>query len=169
MTLGPEKCEMNKSSEGFSLIELLLVVAILLVIAAIAVPKFLQSRVAANQASAVASLHTLVIAQATYASTYGAGYTLNLLALAPPLGSTQTSSTAAGLIDSALATGVKSGYSFMYTPGAIDTTGRVNSFQFSAVPVSSSTGTNFYYVDDSGVIRQNATTAAGVTDSPVGN
>jgi prepilin-type N-terminal cleavage/methylation domain-containing protein len=170
ITLWPEKCQMNSSSKGFSLIELLLVVAILLVIAAIAVPRFLQSRVAANQASAVASLHTLVIAEATYASTYGAGYTLNFLALAPPLGSsTTTSSTAAGLIDSALATGVKSGYSFMYTPGAIDVTGRVNSFKFSAVPVSSSTGTNFYYVDDSGVIRLNATTAAGVTDSPVGN
>jgi prepilin-type N-terminal cleavage/methylation domain-containing protein len=161
---------MVKSSKGFSLIELLIVVAIILVIAAIAVPNFIRSRVAANQTSAVASLHTLVIAEATYSSTYGAGYSINMLYLEPPATSGVTpTSTAAGLIDSILASGIKSGYSFGYSPGAIDTSGRVNAFNFTALPISSSTGTQYYYVDDSGVIRQNATTPAGATDSPVGN
>jgi prepilin-type N-terminal cleavage/methylation domain-containing protein len=160
---------MAKGAKGFSLIELLIVVSIILVIAAIAIPNFLRSRVAANQASAVASLHTLGIAEMTYASTYGAGYSWVMGYLASPTGGAGPTSTAAGLIDSVLATGVKSGYNFAYSPGAIDTTGRVNAFSFSADPVSSSTGTQYYYTDASGVIRQNSTSAAGTTDTPVGN
>jgi len=160
---------MGKSAKGFSLIELLIVVAIILIIAAIAIPNFLRSRVAANQSSAVASLHTLSIAQMTYASTYGAGYSIDITTLAPPTGGGSPSSTAAGLIDSTLASGVKSGYTFTYSPGAVDSTGRINSFSFSAEPVSSSTGTQYYFTDDTGVIRQNSTTTAASTDSPVGN
>ena len=160
---------MGKSEKGFSLIELLIVVAIILIIAAIAIPNFLRSRVAANQSSAVASLHALSIAQMTYASTYGAGYSVDITTLASPTGGGSPSSTAAGLIDSTLAAGVKSGYSFTYSPGPLDNTGRINSFGFSATPVSNSTGTQFYYTDESGVIRQNSTTTAASTDSPVGN
>jgi len=160
---------MGKGSKGFSLIELLIVVAIILIIAAIAIPNFLRSRAAANQASAVASLHTLDIAEATYSSTYGGGYSVDMQTLAPPptAGASPTS-TAAGLIDSALASGTKSGYSFAYSPGAIDGTGRINNFNFTAVPVTSSTGTNYYFTDESGVIRMNATITASSTDSPVG-
>jgi len=160
---------MAKGDEGFSLIELLIVVAIILVIAAIAIPNFLRSRTAANQSSAVASLHTLGIAEMTYASTYGGGYTFDFAYLAPPTGSAGPTSTAAGLIDSVLATGVKSGYTFTYSPGAIDSSGRVNAFSFTANPISGSTGTQYYYTDDSGVIRQNSTAPAGTTDSPVGS
>jgi prepilin-type N-terminal cleavage/methylation domain-containing protein len=159
---------MAKGAKGFSLIELLIVVAIILVIAAIAIPNFLRSRVAANQSSAVASLHTLGIAEMTYSSTYGAGYSIDISFLAQPAAGTTSSSTAAGLIDSVLASGVKSGYTFTYSPGAIDATGRINAYSFSADPVSSSTGTQYYYTDESGVIRQNSTTAAASTDSPVG-
>jgi type IV pilus assembly protein PilA len=160
---------MDKGAKGFSLIELLIVVAIILVIAAIAIPNFLRSKVAANQSSAVASLHTLEIAEMTYSSTYGAGYSANLQYLAPAAGAALATSTAAGLIDSVLATGVKSGYSFTYSPGTTDPTGRINAFGFSANPVSSTTGTQYYYTDESGVIRQNSTTTAGSTDTPVGS
>jgi hypothetical protein len=77
-------------------------------------------------------------------------------------------SSAAGLIDSTWASGIKSGYSFTYSPSAIDSSGRVNSFSFTAIPISSATGTNYYYTDDSGVICLDATTNATSTDSPVG-
>ena len=75
---------MNTKSNGFSLIELLIVVAIILIIAAIAIPNFLRSRVAANQASAVESLRALSTAEFTYSSTYNVGYTATLGYLGPP-------------------------------------------------------------------------------------
>ncbi len=158
---------MNKSSKGFSLIELLIVVAIILIIAAIAIPNLLRSRIAANQSSAVGSLRTLNTAEVTYSSTYNVGFTGTLGYLAPdPTGNAPTS-TAAGLIDSVLAAGAKSGYSFTYSPGASDATGRIQTYAFTAIPITSSTGTNYYYTDQSGVIRQNSTTTASATDSPI--
>jgi prepilin-type N-terminal cleavage/methylation domain-containing protein len=159
---------MDKTSKGFSLIELLIVVAIILIIAAIAIPNFLRSRVAANQASAVASLHTLGIAEATYSSTFGQGFSVDMQSLAPPPGNANVSSTAAGLIDSTLTSGSKSGYSFTYSPGPAGATGIITTYSFTAVPITSSTGTNYYYTDESGVIHLNATTNASSTDSPVG-
>jgi type IV pilus assembly protein PilA len=158
---------MKKSPSGFSLIELLIVVAIILIIAAIAIPNLLRSRIAANQASAVGSLRTLNTSEVTYSSTFNVGFTATLSYLAPDPTGNAPPSTAAGLIDSVLALGSKSGYSFTYSPGTSDSTGRINTYSFTAVPITSSTGTNYYYTDQSGVIRQNSTTTAGSTDSPI--
>ena len=157
---------MKKSTRGFSLIELLIVVAIILIIAAIAIPNLLRSRIAANQASAVGSLRTLNTAEITYASTYNSGYSATLTYLQPSTTGNPTSQ-AAGLIDSVLGTGVKSGYGFAYTSGATDPSGRINTYTITGTPVSSSTGTNYYFTDQSGVIRQNSTSVAGSTDSPI--
>jgi hypothetical protein len=87
--------------------------------------------------------------------------------LQPPAAGANPTSTAAGLIDSVLSGGSKSGYSFTYSPGASDSTGRINTYQYTAVPISNSTGTNYYFTDQSGVIRQNSTTTAASTDSPI--
>jgi prepilin-type N-terminal cleavage/methylation domain-containing protein len=159
---------MKKSSKGFSLIELLIVVAIILIIAAIAIPNLLRSRIAANQASAVGSLRTLNTAEITYSSTYNQGFSQTLGYLAPPsTAGANPNATAAGLIDSVLAMGSKSGYTFTYSPGTSDSTGRINTYAITAVPITSSTGTNYYYTDQSGVIRQNSTTTAAASDSPI--
>ena len=114
------------------------------------------------------SLRTLNTAEITYSSTYNVGFTATMSYLKPPTGTANPTSTAAGLIDSVLALGSKSGYSFTYSPGASDATGRINTYSLTAVPITSSTGTNHYYTDHSGVIRQNSTTTAGSTDSPIG-
>jgi prepilin-type N-terminal cleavage/methylation domain-containing protein len=172
---------MKKSSRGFSLIELLIVVAIILIIAAIAIPNLLRSRIAANQASAVGSLRTLNTAEVTYATTYNTGYSATLGDLGPAAAgasSTTPVATAAGLVDEVLSgsaaggptatTSSKSGYTFTYVPGGTDTSGKINTYYFTATPISvGTTGTNFYYTDQSGVIRQNSTAVAGSTDSPL--
>jgi len=157
---------MRKDSRGFSLIELLIVVAIILIIAAIAIPNLLRSRIAANQASAVGSLRTLNTANITYASTYNTGYAPDLASLGPGAGGAP-SATAAGLVDSVLAGGVKSGYGFTYTPGTA-TAGRIDVYTINANPTTpGTTGTNYYFTDQSGVIRQNSSAVAGATDSPI--
>lgn len=158
---------MNRNSPGFSLIELLIVVAIILIIAAIAIPNFLRSRISANQASAVASLRSFDTAEISYASTYNTGYTYDISYLAPPASGVGATSTAAGLIDSVLASGSKSGYTFIYSPGPVDSAGRIDIYGIEANPISNATGTNYYFTDQSGVIRMNSTTTAGSTDSPL--
>ena len=164
---------MNKQDRGFTLIELLIVIAIILVIAAIAIPNLLRSRIAANQASAVSSLRTLNTAEVTYATTYNVGYSAQLSYLGPPSpAGAAVNSTGAGIVDSVLAgtsnTSEKSGYQFTYSPGTI-ADGKVMNFGIRADPVSRGiTGQNSYYVDESGVIRQNASGAqATAADSPL--
>ena len=140
---------------------------VLLLLAAIIVPNFLRScRVVANQASAVGSLRTLNTAEITYSSTYDIGFSATLTYLQPGTAA-NPSSTAAGLIDSVLATGLKSGYRFTYSAGPPNKSGVIETYSIIAIPVDPSRSPNFYYTDQSGVIRQNSTTTAGSTDSPL--
>ncbi len=103
-----------RKQKGFSLIELLIVVAIILIIAAIAIPNLLRARIAANEASAVASVRTINTAMISYNSTYPTvGFASNLTVLSGTCtGTVIPTSATACLIDSQLATGQKSGYSF---------------------------------------------------------
>jgi type IV pilus assembly protein PilA len=155
---------MRRNQKGFSLIELLIVVAIILIISAIAVPNLLSARAAANESSAVGSLRTLDVANETYSSTYGVGYAPNLAALGPAASATSAS---ADLIDNVLATGTKTGYTFAYNPGTADSSGNINTFMVNANPVSSATGTRYFYLDQTAVVTAAYGTAASSSDTPL--
>lgn len=143
-------------------------VPFILIIAAIAIPKLLRSRLTANQGSAVGSLRTLNTAATTYAETYNMGYPHGIAVLGPARGGGNPSAAAAELIDEALASGTKSGYVFTYTPGEKDSAGRINTYTIRADPVvPGNTGVNHYFTDQSGVIRQESNRPAGAESTPL--
>jgi len=150
---------MRKKQKGFSLIELLIVVAIILIIAAIAIPNLLRSKMAANEASAVGSLRTINTSGVAFSITYG-NFPTKLTDLGP---STAPTSTAADLIDSALVTGTKSGYKFSYTASST-----YQQYSIQAGPVTVGvTGQRYFFTDQSGVIRVNLSSPATSTDNPL--
>ncbi len=153
-----------RKQKGFSLIELLIVVAIILIIAAIAIPNLLRSRIAANEASAVGSIRTINTSEVTYASTYPQVGFANLSNLGP---GTSVDANAAGLLDSVLASGTKSGYVFTVATGGASTGGPATTYTVQGDPQNSQTGQRHFFSDQSGVIRFNVSQQASASDSPL--
>ena len=138
-----------KKEQGFTLIELMIVVAIIAIIAAIAIPSLLNARKAGNEASAISSLRTMSTVNSMYRTRFQtyAGSLANL--------------SAAGYIDSVLASGTKSGYTFAYA-------GSTNTWTVSSTPgTAGTTGDRGFFVDESGVVRFAATGAATSASAPL--
>jgi type IV pilus assembly protein PilA len=165
------KNEMRKQ-KGFSLIELLIVVAIILIIAAIAIPNLLRARIAANESSAASGIRTVNTAEVSFASTYPTvGYSAALVDLgdnANQCPGTPPTPTNACLIDNVMANNGnpagsgKSGYSYLYTPtaGAATNTG----YQVSADPVNpGQTGVRSFCSFEDAVVRFTPSTALAGT------
>jgi len=158
---------MRNKQKGFSLIELLIVVAIILIIAAIAIPNLLRSKMAANEASAVGSLRTLNTACVTYSTTYG-GFPSSLTALVGEGSGSGPTSTASQLIDNVLQTGTKSGYTFTFSAGTADSAGNIDYYIVNANPITpGTTGLRYFFTDKSGVIRASTTAAATSGSTPI--
>ncbi len=151
---------------GFSLIELLIVVAIILIIAAIAIPGFLRSKMAANESASVHTLRTLTSANVTYASLCPSiGYTATLVDLGPGAGGC---AGGANLVDNMLGTTTpqRSGYIFTY---AVTAAGSLNTaYTIDAAPANVGTsGQRYFFTDESGVIRYGLTGLANLSSSPI--
>ncbi|HTC91902.1 MAG TPA: prepilin-type N-terminal cleavage/methylation domain-containing protein [Terriglobales bacterium] len=169
------RSEATRKQEGFSLIELLIVVAIILIIAAIAVPSMIRARISANESATAANVRTIITAEIQYHTSFGS-YSPDLTSMGPPAASCPSGtppSTNACLIDYSLAaagTNPKSGYIFT----ASATNAGLQSFVEGASPsVPGRTGVKSFCGTDDGVIRYNpnggAVTAGCATLSMIGN
>lgn len=159
---------MQKKQKGFSLIELLIVVAIILIIAAIAIPNLLRARIAANESSAVSSIRTMNTAQVTFQSTYPTvGYASTIAQLGPSAstGCTTPSSTNSCLVDwvvsqASVAGSAKSGYYFKDTPAAA-LNGMIPGYTLDGLPASvNQTGVRGFCSNEDAVIRFKAVGSA---------
>jgi prepilin-type N-terminal cleavage/methylation domain-containing protein len=146
--------------KGFSLIELLIVVAIILIIAAIAIPSLLRARIAANESAAVAAIRTINTAEISYNSVFPTvGF--SSLANLGGTGCTPPTSSSACLIDTTLASGTKSGYSFAAAPSGSNPAG---SYQAVASPITpNQTGTRYFCSFADAVVRSSATALTTTT------
>lgn len=137
-----------KRRRGFSLIELLIVIAIILIIVTVALPKLNNATRYAHETAAIKAIQTIHTMEVQYNSQYGQ-YATSLAQLGPPASGAATAS-AADLIDSNLAAGEKSGYKFTLSPN------QNGGYQISAVPTAyGNTGSRTFYSDQSMVLRVN--------------
>ena len=148
---------------GFTLIELVIVLAIVVIIAALAIPGLNGAKIRANEASAIASIRAIQSAQASYQSTYGAeGYAASLTALGGSEDCTPSPATAC-LLDEGVASGTKAGYSFSVVAGhPVD--GANTTYVASAAPLAyNHTGVRRFCSTDKNTIRWDANTAGSTT------
>jgi prepilin-type N-terminal cleavage/methylation domain-containing protein len=167
-----------RSNKGFTLIELMIVVAIIAIIAAIAIPNLLRARLASNESSAIGALRTLSSAQSTFQSS--SGLDVDTDGTGEFGGLALLSNAVPPYIDEVLGGGQKSGYNFQIITSGTANTDEIM-YEVDAWPVSyGQSGNRSFYIDESGVLRGSdvagavparaaAAPASGGNYPPVGN
>jgi type IV pilus assembly protein PilA len=159
---------MRKDMQGFSWIEIIIVVVVIVLSAGIVIPNLWKSKTDIDDASAIRSIRTIVLAEKNYAQSYDKGYSSSLATMGMPPDA-MPSASRAGFIDSELAAGVKEGYAFNYQPGPVNENGRIQTYTLTVSPTKpGSSGNTYYFVDQTGVIRENTSHVATAADSPFG-
>jgi type IV pilus assembly protein PilA len=159
---------MKRRQTGFSLIELLIVVAIILILAAIAIPNLIQSKMTANEASAVQTLRDINTAESVYSIQFGAGLSPDLKSLGGTSG-TSTPSSALLIPDPVAQTNEKDGFTFTYVVTANNGPGGTPSnYTVNADPTTpGSTGRRWFFTDETFVIRFNTSGSSTANDPSI--
>ena len=150
----------RRRDRGFSLIELLIVIAIILIISAIAIPRIMSTKKLANQVAAIKSCQTINTAQIQYFAQFGR-YASTLAELGPPPGDAGPSPAAANLVDENLVDGIHLGYAFSMI-------GTPAGYSVNADPLSPDSGGRTFYTDHSATVRyRDGIEPASDTDPPI--
>jgi prepilin-type N-terminal cleavage/methylation domain-containing protein len=163
-----------RNQKGFSLIELLIVVAIILIIAAIAIPNLMRARIAANESAGASTVRTLNTAENTYSTTYSSqGYAPNLTTLGPNgvdcTVPTNVTATSACLIDGILGTAPFTKGAFVYNIASSTATAPVPDYLITAISTTKTAATRDYCSNTDAVVRSQVTTGSGIASATACN